>query len=95
MLVGDEEEHAILLCNFFLHLGKEAYLLLGTGIPEGQTAYVLTREERTSDVHIWNAVTGKRYDATDSYGPLQNVGCLVGRDNVGPSYFSCQLGDAF
>ncbi|CAN8001529.1 unnamed protein product, partial [Ixodes hexagonus] len=82
VLVGDEEEHAILLCNFFLHLGKEAYLLLGTGIPEGQTAYVLTREERGEQVGIWNAVTGKRYSATDSYGPLQNVGCLVGRDNI-------------
>ncbi|XP_029832757.4 coiled-coil and C2 domain-containing protein 2A [Ixodes scapularis] len=82
VLVGDEEEHAILLCNFFLHLGKEAYLLLGTGIPEGQTAYVLTREGHSGGVSIWNAVTGKRYSATDSYGPLQNIGCLVGRDNI-------------
>ena len=35
MLAGDEEEHAILLCNYFLWLGKKAYLVLGDGIPEG------------------------------------------------------------
>ena len=35
MLAGDEEEHAILLCNYFLWLGQKAYLVLGDGIPEG------------------------------------------------------------
>lgn len=35
MLAGDEEEHAVLLCNYFLHIGKAAYLVLGRGIPEG------------------------------------------------------------
>ena len=29
MLQGDEEEHAVLLVNYFLHLGKKAWLLLG------------------------------------------------------------------
>ena len=36
MLAGDEEEHAVLLCNYFLHIGKRAYVVLGRGIPEGQ-----------------------------------------------------------
>ena len=36
MLAGDEEEHAILLCNFFLHRGKKAFVVLGRGIPEGK-----------------------------------------------------------
>lgn len=35
MLAGDEEEHAVLLCNYFLHIGKAAYVALGRGIPEG------------------------------------------------------------
>ena len=35
MLAGDEEEHAILLCNYFLSLGKKAWVVLGNGIPEG------------------------------------------------------------
>ena len=29
MQAGDEEEHAILLCNYLLYLGKRAYLVLG------------------------------------------------------------------
>lgn len=29
MLMGDEEEHAVLLCNFFLYLGRRAAVLLG------------------------------------------------------------------
>lgn len=35
MLAGDEEEHALLLCNYFLHCGLEAWVLLGHAIPEG------------------------------------------------------------
>ena len=29
VLAGDDEEHAILLTNFFLGLGKKAWLLIG------------------------------------------------------------------
>ena len=29
MLTGDEEEHAVLLTNYFLHMGKDAYLCVG------------------------------------------------------------------
>lgn len=29
MLQGDEEEHAVLLANYFLYMGKTAFLLLG------------------------------------------------------------------
>eukprot|EP00795_Rhopilema_esculentum_P004896 gene4896-21228_t len=36
MLAGDEEEHAVLLCNFFLSMGKKAWVVLGNGIPEGR-----------------------------------------------------------
>lgn len=35
MQAGDEEEHAILLCNYFLHMGRKAWVVLGSGIPEG------------------------------------------------------------
>ena len=50
MLSGDQEEHAILLCNLLLSLAEsagsanlEAYLVLGYGIPDGPTVYVLTK----------------------------------------------------
>ena len=36
MLAGDEEEHAVLLCNYFLHSGWKAWVILGHAIPEGE-----------------------------------------------------------
>ncbi len=35
MLAGDEEEHALLLCNYLLHCGLEAWVVMGHAIPEG------------------------------------------------------------
>lgn len=35
MLGGDEEEHATLLCNYFLFCGFKAWVLLGHAVPEG------------------------------------------------------------
>ncbi|XP_054706800.1 LOW QUALITY PROTEIN: coiled-coil and C2 domain-containing protein 2A-like [Uloborus diversus] len=81
MLCGDEEEHAILLCNYFLHLGKRAMLLLGLGIPEGPTAYVVTWQS-SNDVWVWNASTGDHFSVQDNHNPLQSVGCLISVDNV-------------
>lgn len=80
MLAGDEEEHAVLLCNFFLWLGVKSYLILGQGIPEGSTAYVLTQEGTSH--RLWNASTGESYEAQDVHSPLQSIGCLVDDTNI-------------
>ncbi|XP_041861355.1 coiled-coil and C2 domain-containing protein 2A [Melanotaenia boesemani] len=80
LLAGDEEEHAVLLCNYFLSLGKKAWLIIGTAIPEGPTAYVLTHEQ--SRYLIWNPSSGQYYGQYDTFCPLQTVGCLVNADNV-------------
>lgn len=34
MLAGDEEEHAVLLCNYFLSMGKRAWIIIGIAVPE-------------------------------------------------------------
>ncbi|KAM7410419.1 hypothetical protein PAMA_001723 [Pampus argenteus] len=80
LLAGDEEEHAVLLCNYFLSMGKKAWLIIGTAIPEGPTAYVLTFEQ--SRYLIWNPSSGQYYGQYDTFCPLQTVGCLVNADNV-------------
>ncbi|XP_054458283.1 coiled-coil and C2 domain-containing protein 2A [Anoplopoma fimbria] len=80
LLAGDEEEHAVLLCNYFLSMGKEAWLIIGTAIPEGPTAYVLTLEQNR--YLIWNPSSGQYYGQYDTFCPLQIVGCLVNADNV-------------
>ncbi|OXB53749.1 hypothetical protein ASZ78_014541 [Callipepla squamata] len=80
LLAGDEEEHAVLLCNYFLGMGKKAWLIIGNAIPEGQTAYVLTLEQ--SQYVIWNPSTGCFYRQYDTFCPLQSVYCLISCDNV-------------
>ena len=56
------------------------YNFPGSAIPEGPTAYVLTRE--AGGYWIWNASTGEKFRASDNYCPVQSIGCLVGVDNV-------------
>lgn len=79
MLAGDEEEHAVLLCNYFLHIGKAAYVALGRGIPEGSTAYVLTLD---GSPLLWNAHTGQKYDVQDANCPLKSIGCVFNHENI-------------
>ncbi|KAM6150477.1 coiled-coil and C2 domain-containing protein 2A isoform 1-T1 [Erethizon dorsatum] len=80
LLAGDEEEHAVLLCNYFLFLGKKAWLVMGNAIPEGPTAYVLTWEQ--NHYLIWNPCSGHFYGQFDTFCPLKSVGCLIGPDNI-------------
>ncbi|CAL1593027.1 unnamed protein product [Knipowitschia caucasica] len=79
-LAGDEEEHAVLLCNYFLFMEKRAWLVIGTAIPEGPTAYVLTYDQ--SRYLIWNPSSGQHYGQYDTFCPLKAVGCLVDAHNV-------------
>ena len=45
MMAGGEVEHGVLLTCYLLGLGRNAYLLLGRGVPEGRTAYTLTVDQ--------------------------------------------------
>ncbi|XP_034364576.1 coiled-coil and C2 domain-containing protein 2A isoform X3 [Arvicanthis niloticus] len=89
LLAGDEEEHAVLLCNYFLFLGKKAWLVMGNAIPEGPTAYVLTWEKNY--YLIWNPCSGHCYGQFDTFCPLKSVGCLIGPDNI---WFNIQHHDS-
>ena len=71
---GDWEEHAILLRNYLEHLDtrRQHYLVAGTGIPEGQTFYVLSVDPNSARDHIiWNASTGEGYVTTNRNCPLK------------------------
>ncbi|XP_013080825.2 coiled-coil and C2 domain-containing protein 2A-like isoform X2 [Biomphalaria glabrata] len=81
MLCGDEEEHAVLLTNYFLGMGKQAWLMLGNAIPEGRTAYVLT-EDSSGHFFIWNARSGEKFSVYDNYCPIQVVGCVINEANI-------------
>ncbi|XP_063086213.1 coiled-coil and C2 domain-containing protein 2A isoform X5 [Cavia porcellus] len=89
LLAGDEEEHAVLLCDYFLFLGKKAWLVMGNAIPEGPTAYVLTWEQ--NHYLIWNPCSGHFYAQFDTFCPLKSVSCLIGPDNI---WFNIQQYDS-
>ncbi|KAI6651744.1 Coiled-coil and C2 domain-containing protein 2A isoform X2 [Oopsacas minuta] len=70
---GDEEEHATLLLNYFLFLDIEAWLVLGFGIPEGSTSYVLSRDKRSRSFCLWNPSNGERFAPSDVNCPLLHI----------------------
>ncbi|XP_060057979.1 protein CC2D2B [Erinaceus europaeus] len=80
LAIGNKEEHAILLCNFFLYFGKKASVLLGTSVLEGHVAYVITKE--TNEYLLWNPLTGQCHKQFDPFCPLQSVDCLFDGENV-------------
>ena len=89
---GDWEEHAILLCNFFnsydqsRRTGYESYIILGRGLPEGETVYTLrmdpTRGTNGSNVTLWNASTGRGYTAKGRSCPLLHVDMIANSQNI-------------
>lgn len=68
-----------------MNLGLKAWLLFGSGIPHGHSAYVLTRHDApltTSVYNIWDPVSGLKYSSMDSFSPLHRVYCLINDENV-------------
>ncbi|KAJ3371394.1 Coiled-coil and C2 domain-containing protein 2A [Allomyces arbusculus] len=92
---GDGMEHALLLVNYLLHLGLDAYLVLGSAIPEGPTAHVMyfPPSMDRDDVYVdgppdpvfVQPMSAKTYALRSArahvYG-LSLVGCVIGPDNV-------------
>jgi coiled-coil and C2 domain-containing protein 2A len=82
MLAGDEEEHAILLCNYFLFTCIPSWVVLGNGVPEGSTAYVLSGHPTGVGFLLWDPCTGEHYQQYDPHCPLTTVGCIFDSQNV-------------
>ncbi|XP_072413129.1 coiled-coil and C2 domain-containing protein 2A-like [Chiloscyllium punctatum] len=80
LILGGKEDHAVLLCNYFLYMKVNAFVLLGTSILEGVTAYVITQEKTAT--MIWNPETGECYDQYNAFCPLQSADCLINKENV-------------
>lgn len=85
-MIGSVLDHAVALTCYLLSLNVEAFLLLGFGIANGNTAYVLFREyikEVPLPVHyIFDVISGAKYSLVDVYCPLQRVFCVVNEHNV-------------
>ena len=89
---GDWEEHAVLLCNLFRYhdererkgTGYKSYLVLGRGMPEGDTVYCLRTDADFTPrlMVLWNASTGEGYNVNDPRCPLIDIAAVVDSTNV-------------
>ena len=70
------------MCNYFLMIKKQrkAYVVLGTAIPDGMSAYVLTDDDGVQKLH--NPCDGQVYDVNDSSCPLKDISMIFNNDNV-------------
>ena len=92
---GDWEEHGILLHNLLWWLqlhgqfpntaaAETFHLIIGSGIPEGNTVYVLqqTADYTPDAITLWNACVGCVFSAEDKRCPLVDIGCIVTSQNI-------------
>jgi hypothetical protein len=58
--------------------------VFGSGIPEGDTVYVMTRQRHAEgdEIHFWNASRGKRYNAKDIHCTLKEIYFIVDQHNI-------------
>lgn len=77
---GDDEEHALLLCNYFKFIGLDAYVLLGYDYINGKTAYVATKE--ANRVTLYDPMGGFQWSSKDRECPFYSVGMIFNEDNV-------------
>ena len=82
MLNGSGEDHAVLLHNFLCALDYEAYLMLGSAVPEGETAYVVCKNKQDDHYVAINPTTGRTTDVNDSKSSMQQLRAVVNRENV-------------
>lgn len=89
-MVGSILDHAIALTCYLLALNVDAWLLLGFGIPNGNTSYVLIREHITEvsapTYYVFDVISGIKYSILDIYCPLQMIYCVINNHNVSTSY---------
>eukprot|EP00656_Telonema_subtile_P056508 TRINITY_DN9039_c0_g4_i2.p1 TRINITY_DN9039_c0_g4~~TRINITY_DN9039_c0_g4_i2.p1 ORF type:complete len:1463 (+),score=424.30 TRINITY_DN9039_c0_g4_i2:106-4494(+) len=85
---GDSEEHAVLLCNYFLHLydnsSRNAYVVIGSELPEGETTWVFTdtSEIQDSPGTLWDPSKGESFDIKDKMCNLKEVAMVFNNTNI-------------
>ena len=59
-------------------MGKEAYVVLGTSIPEGKTSYVLLND-KSKDLHKQDEAQGSKNDLVFQVSPFLLINPLTGQ----------------
>ena len=92
MSIGDHVEHALLLCNYFLAAGHNAYVVLGHGLHRPRSAAVLTCApveggpnggvDEYGRPRLWSPNTGNVYAANAKACELLRVATVFNSQNV-------------
>lgn len=77
---GDDEEHALLLCNYFKYIGIDAYVVLGYDYINGKTAFVATKE--ANKITLYDPLSGLKWSTKDRDCLLYSVGMIFNDENV-------------
>ena len=55
---------------------------MGQGVPEGDTAYVLTVEESGEQDRFWNPMTAESFSISETFCPLESVYAIANENNI-------------
>ncbi|KAI0983834.1 hypothetical protein GJ496_006756 [Pomphorhynchus laevis] len=82
--VGDTFDHALLLLNYFLAIGKKAWIVVGFSVPVGISAKVLTIEHMpfAFGYVIWDTVTGQWESTTNKDSQMQTIDIVINNENI-------------
>lgn len=72
---------AVILTNFYLSIGLEAWLMIGESQLRVNSCFVLLKLSET-DYFIVDPVSGSKYQHTDTYCPLSSVHYLINDKNI-------------
>ncbi|OHS98634.1 hypothetical protein TRFO_34969 [Tritrichomonas foetus] len=75
-----DDEHALLLCNFYKYKGMDAYVVLGHDSFHGKVAYVGVKE--ATRVTLYDPITGLVWDSKDANCTMFSIGVVFNEDNV-------------
>ncbi|CAG9860595.1 unnamed protein product [Phyllotreta striolata] len=85
-MLGSVIDHAIALTCYLTALKVDVWLLLGYGIPHGNTAYVFLPEYPNDSAipayYIIDVVYNEKYNIMDENCPLQRIFCVMNNKNI-------------
>ncbi|CAF0892399.1 unnamed protein product [Rotaria sp. Silwood1] len=79
---GDDEEHAVLLNNYFLTLNKNSWIAMGVSIYSGPCCFVLTKEPGQRYAICWSVADGRDASTIDTWNPIRSIYLLANQENI-------------
>lgn len=80
ILTASSKDLGVLLTCYYTTLGYQSYIVLGHTLYNGDTTFVLIKDEDA--FFLINPQTGKKYLHNDTLCPLTKVYCLANSENV-------------